>query len=193
MSPAQTPKSATTKQREHNATTAMANTSNTSAGRAAGSTAGAAASNLGPTAPRRTGAKELIRRRGQNGGKGARRQDGGKGGRGRPPPQVRRPRRPRRRPGEAALAEIRKMQKSTELIISKAAISRLIREICQEDLGRKPGEDLRWTSAGIAAVHTAAEDYMTKIFESTNRLAIHAKRVTILPKDMQLARELRDK
>eukprot|EP00978_Attheya_sp_CCMP212_P037436 scaffold176229_cov73-Attheya_sp.AAC.1 len=63
---------------------------------------------------------------------------------------------------------------------------------CRRSLGRKPGEDLRWTSAGIAAVHTAAEDYMTKIFESTNRLALHAKRVTILPKDMQLARELRD-
>jgi histone H3/H4 len=85
------------------------------------------------------------------------------------------------------------MQKSTELIISKAAISRVIRQICQESLGRKPGEDLRWTSAAIAAVHTAAEDYMTKIFESTNRLALHAKRVTINEKDMQLARELRDK
>eukprot|EP00978_Attheya_sp_CCMP212_P018994 scaffold52666_cov43-Attheya_sp.AAC.1 len=71
------------------------------------------------------------------------------------------------------------MQKSTALIISKAAMSRLIREICQSSLGRKPGEDLRWTSAAIEAVHTAAEDYMTKIFESTNRLAIHANRVTI--------------
>eukprot|EP00978_Attheya_sp_CCMP212_P035321 scaffold153032_cov28-Attheya_sp.AAC.1 len=59
---------------------------------------------------------------------------------------------------------------------------------------RRPGEDLRWTSPAIAAVHTAAEDYMTKIFEeSTNRLALHAKCVTINEKDMQLARELRDK
>eukprot|EP00978_Attheya_sp_CCMP212_P045561 scaffold351144_cov31-Attheya_sp.AAC.1 len=75
MSPAQKPKSATTKQRERNATTAMANTSNTAAGRAAGSTAGAAASNMGPAAARRTGpgAKQLIRQRGRNGGKGARR------------------------------------------------------------------------------------------------------------------------
>eukprot|EP00978_Attheya_sp_CCMP212_P046296 scaffold382856_cov59-Attheya_sp.AAC.1 len=70
---------------------------------------------------------------------------------------------------------------------------RLILEICQSSLGRKPGgEDLRWTSAAIAAVHTAAEDYMTKIFESTNLLAIHAKRVTINEKDMQLAQKLRD-
>eukprot|EP00978_Attheya_sp_CCMP212_P031211 scaffold117232_cov43-Attheya_sp.AAC.1 len=93
----------------------MTNTSNTSAGRAAGSTAGAAASNMGPTAARRTGvgAKQPILQRGQlggKGGKGARGRDGGKGGRGRAPPQVRRPR-PRRRPGEAAIEEIRKMQK----------------------------------------------------------------------------------
>eukprot|EP00978_Attheya_sp_CCMP212_P035175 scaffold151506_cov29-Attheya_sp.AAC.1 len=130
----------------------MVNTSNTAAGRAAGSTAGAAASNMGPAAGRRTGpgAKRLILQRGRNGGKEARRQDGGKGGRGRPPPKVRHPRR-RRRPGEAALAEIRMMQKSTELIISKAAMSRLVREICQSSLGRKPGEALRWTSAAIAA------------------------------------------
>eukprot|EP00978_Attheya_sp_CCMP212_P044698 scaffold319083_cov55-Attheya_sp.AAC.1 len=69
---------------------------------------------MGPTAARRTGhgAKQLILQRGRL---------GGKGGRGRPPPQVRRPRQ-RRRPGEAALEEIQKMQKSTELIISKAAI-----------------------------------------------------------------------
>eukprot|EP00978_Attheya_sp_CCMP212_P009089 scaffold21384_cov37-Attheya_sp.AAC.1 len=159
----------------------MANTSNTAAGRAAGSTAGAAASNMGPAA---------ARRRGLNGGTGARGQDGGKGGRGRPLPQVRR--RWRRRPGEAALAEIRTMQKSTELLISKAAISRLIREICQSSLGRKAGEDLRWTSPAIAAVHTAAEDYMTKIFESTNLLAIHAKHVTINHKGMQLAQKLCD-
>eukprot|EP00978_Attheya_sp_CCMP212_P041027 scaffold230359_cov51-Attheya_sp.AAC.1 len=121
----------------------MANTSNTSAGRAAGSTAGAAASNMGPVAARRTGpgAKHLILQWGRLGGKGARGLNGGKGGRGRPPPQVRHPR-PRRRPGEAALEEIRKMQKSAELIISKAAMSRVVWEICQESLGRKPGEDL---------------------------------------------------
>eukprot|EP00978_Attheya_sp_CCMP212_P029440 scaffold104588_cov63-Attheya_sp.AAC.1 len=87
----------------------------------------------------------VIQQLGEQPGKGARGQDGGKGGRGRPPPQVRRPRQ-RRIPGEAALAEIRTMQKSTELIISKAAIMRVIREICQTSLGRKPGEDLRWTS-----------------------------------------------
>eukprot|EP00978_Attheya_sp_CCMP212_P046548 scaffold398274_cov55-Attheya_sp.AAC.1 len=134
----------------------MANTSNTAAGRAAGSTAGAAASNMGPGAARRTGprAKQLIRQRGR---------DGGKGARGQPPPQVRRPRR-RRVPGEAALAEIRTMQKSTELIVPKAAMMRLIRDICKTSLGCKPGEDLWWTSPAIAVVHhTAAEDYLTKI------------------------------
>eukprot|EP00978_Attheya_sp_CCMP212_P027173 scaffold90763_cov50-Attheya_sp.AAC.2 len=90
----------------------MANTSNTAAGRAAGSTAGAAASNMGPATARRTGAKQLIREWGRVVGKGARGLNGGEGARGRPPPQVCSPRR-RRRPGEAALAEIRMMQKST--------------------------------------------------------------------------------
>eukprot|EP00978_Attheya_sp_CCMP212_P033922 scaffold139596_cov61-Attheya_sp.AAC.2 len=69
---------------------------------------------------------------------------------------------------------------------------RLIRDICRTSLGRKPGEDLWWTTPAIEAVHTAAEAYLTKIFESTNLLAIHAKRVTINQKDMQLARKLRD-
>eukprot|EP00978_Attheya_sp_CCMP212_P045456 scaffold347306_cov75-Attheya_sp.AAC.1 len=68
---------------------------------------------------------------------------------------------------------------------------RVIRDICKTSLGHKPGEDLRWTSPAIAAVHTAAEDYLTKIFDSTNLLAIHAKRVTINHKDMQLAKKLR--
>eukprot|EP00978_Attheya_sp_CCMP212_P025896 scaffold84133_cov61-Attheya_sp.AAC.1 len=53
----------------------------------------------------------------------------------------------------------------------------------------RPSVDNR---CAIEAVHTAAEDYMTKIFESTNLLAIYAKRVTINHKDMQLARKLRD-
>eukprot|EP00978_Attheya_sp_CCMP212_P027174 scaffold90763_cov50-Attheya_sp.AAC.3 len=69
---------------------------------------------------------------------------------------------------------------------------RLIRELCQTSLGCKPGEDLRWTTPAITAVHTAAENYLTKIFKSTNLLAIHAKRVTINHKDMQLAKKLRD-
>eukprot|EP00978_Attheya_sp_CCMP212_P031502 scaffold119250_cov38-Attheya_sp.AAC.3 len=83
-------------------------------------------------------------------------------------------------------------QKSTGLIIPKAAMMRLIWDICKTSLGRKPGEDLRWTTPAIEAVHTTAEDYLTKLFESTNLLAIHAKRVTINHKDMQLARKLRD-
>eukprot|EP00978_Attheya_sp_CCMP212_P032612 scaffold128192_cov55-Attheya_sp.AAC.1 len=129
------------------------NTSNTAAGRAAGSTTGAAASNMGPAVARRTGigAKQLIReRRERVGGKELRGRDEGKGARGRPPPQVRRPRQ-RRRLGEAALAEIRTMQKGTGLIIPKPTMMRLIREICQTSLGRKPGEDLRWTTPAIEA------------------------------------------
>eukprot|EP00978_Attheya_sp_CCMP212_P030159 scaffold109938_cov58-Attheya_sp.AAC.1 len=88
--------------------------------------------------------------------------DGGKGSRGRPPPVVRRRR--RRKPGEAALAEIRILQKSTGLIIPKASMMRLIRELVQTSLGRKEEQDLWWTTHAIEAVHTAAEDYLTKLF-----------------------------
>eukprot|EP00978_Attheya_sp_CCMP212_P020923 scaffold60530_cov46-Attheya_sp.AAC.1 len=85
------------------------------------------------------------------------------------------------------------MQKSTGLIIPKAAMMRLIRELCQTSLGLKRGQDLRWTTPAIEAVHTAAEDYVTEIFESTNLLAaIHVKRVTINHKGMKLARKLHD-
>eukprot|EP00978_Attheya_sp_CCMP212_P016690 scaffold43944_cov59-Attheya_sp.AAC.16 len=167
----------------------MANTIRTADGRAAGATAGATASNMGPVAARRTGAgaKELLRVR----GKELRGRDGGKGARGRPPPVVRR--RPRKKPGEAALAEIQTLQKSsTGLIIPKAAMMKVIWDIVRTSLGHKPGEDLRWTTHAIEAVHTAAEDYLTKLFDSTNLLAVHAKRVTITPKDMQIARKLRD-
>eukprot|EP00978_Attheya_sp_CCMP212_P014006 scaffold35418_cov74-Attheya_sp.AAC.1 len=70
---------------------------------------------------------------------------------------------------------------------------RLIRELVQTSLGRKQGQDLWWTTHAIEAVNTAAEDYLTKIFESTNLLAIHAKHVTITinHKDIQLAMKLR--
>ncbi len=90
------------------------------------------------------------------------------------------------RPGTLALKEIRKYQKSTNLVISKAAMERTIRELCDEYV-----KDIRWSNAAVMAIHHATENYCTKLFEDVNICAIHAKRETIMPKDIQLARRIR--
>ena len=90
------------------------------------------------------------------------------------------------RPGTVALREIRKYQKSTELLIRKLPFQRLVREIAQDYK-----DDLHFQSAAVAALQEAAEAYLVGLFEDTNLCAIHARRVTIMPRDMQLARRLR--
>ncbi|KAG5678837.1 hypothetical protein PVAND_008471 [Polypedilum vanderplanki] len=94
---------------------------------------------------------------------------------------------PRRfRPGTVALREIRRYQKSTELLIRKLPFQRLVREIAQDYK-----TDLRFQSSAVLALQEAAEAYLVGLFEDTNLCAIHAKRVTIMPKDIQLARRIR--
>jgi len=92
----------------------------------------------------------------------------------------------RYRPGTVALREIRKYQKSTELLIRKLPFQRLVREIATEFK-----TDLRFQSSAVLALQEASESYLVGLFEDTNLCAIHAKRVTIMPKDMQLARRIR--
>jgi len=92
----------------------------------------------------------------------------------------------RYRPGTVALREIRKYQKSTELLIRKLPFQRLVREIAQDYK-----TDLRFQSSAVLALQEAAEAYLVGLFEDTNLCAIHAKRVTIMPKDIQLARRIR--
>mmetsp|Transcript_17303 Transcript_17303/g.28443 ORF Transcript_17303/g.28443 Transcript_17303/m.28443 type:complete len:133 (-) Transcript_17303:871-1269(-) len=94
---------------------------------------------------------------------------------------------PRRyRPGTVALREIRRYQKSTDLIIKKATFQRVVREISQ-----RFGSDLRFQSTAVLALQEAAEAYLIGLFEDINLCAIHAKRVTIMPKDIHLARRMR--
>ena len=90
------------------------------------------------------------------------------------------------RPGTVSLREIRKYQKSTELLVRKLPFQRLVREIAQEFKA-----DLRFQSSAIQAIQEASEAYLVGLFEDTNLCAIHAKRVTIMPKDIQLARRIR--
>lgn len=92
----------------------------------------------------------------------------------------------RYRPGTVALREIRRYQKSTELLIRKRAFQRLVREIAQGFKG-----ELRFQSSAVLALQEAAEAHLVALFEDTNMCAIHAKRVTIMAKDMHLASRIR--
>ena len=92
----------------------------------------------------------------------------------------------RYRPGTVALREIRKYQKSTDLLIRKLAFQRLVREVAA---GWRV--DLKFQSSALLALQEAAEAFLVGLFEDTNLCALHAKRATIMPKDMQLARRIR--
>ena len=92
----------------------------------------------------------------------------------------------RYRPGTVALREIRKYQHSTQALVPKRSFQRLVRNIT---LKNYPG--IRFQSSALAAMQEAAEAYLVGVFEDTNLCAIHAKRVTITPADMSLARRIR--
>ena len=94
------------------------------------------------------------------------------------------PKKPHRyRPGTVALCEICQFQKSTELLIRRIPFQRLVWEIAQDFKGR-----LNFASGAILALQEAAEAYLIGLFKDTNLCAIHAKHITIMPKDIQLAR-----
>lgn len=92
----------------------------------------------------------------------------------------------RYRPGTVALREIRHYQKSTKLLIPRLPFQRLVREIA---LTYK--NQIAFQSAAISALHEACEAYLVNLFEDTNLCAVHAHRVTIMPRDIQLARRIR--
>ncbi|KAK4190338.1 putative histone H3-like centromeric protein CSE4 [Podospora australis] len=103
-----------------------------------------------------------------------------------PAPQ---PRRRRYRPGTRALQEIRRYQANTDLLLLKLPFARLVREIAVDC--RPRGDEFRWQSQAIMALQEATEAFLIHLFEDTNLCAIHAKRVTIMQKDIQLARRIR--
>jgi histone H3 len=96
----------------------------------------------------------------------------------------------RYRPGTVALREIRRYQKSTDLLIRKRPFQRLVRDIAQSFKIR--GEVPRFQSTSILALQEASEAFLVGVFEETNLCAIHAKRVTIMNRDMQLALRIHD-
>ncbi|PWN91934.1 histone H3-like centromeric protein cse-4 [Acaromyces ingoldii] len=102
---------------------------------------------------------------------------------------------PRFRPGTVALREIRHYQKSTELLIQKLPFARVVREVAHDFVTSVyqsgGGAGLRWQSSAILALQEATEAFLVHLFEDANLCAIHAKRVTIMKRDMELARRIR--
>ena len=88
--------------------------------------------------------------------------------------------------GTVALREVKRYQKSLDMLLPRAPFQRLVRSIC-EDLDH----ELRFQSQALTAIQEATEAYITGLFEDTNLCAIHANRVTVMKKDMDLARRIR--
>ncbi|KAG0291030.1 centromeric DNA-binding histone H3-like protein cse4 [Linnemannia gamsii] len=100
----------------------------------------------------------------------------------------------RYKPGSNALREIRRYQKSTDLLLLKAPFARVVREISADFVSQVSLSDnvaLRWQSAALMALQEATEAFLVHLFEDANLCAIHAKRVTIMQRDIQLARRIR--
>lgn len=96
----------------------------------------------------------------------------------------------RHKPGELALKDIKRLRNTTDLQIPKASFHRLVREIT---LAYSPpdGFSIKYQVAALIALQEAAESYLVNLFEDGNRCTTHAKRVTLMPRDVDLARHLR--
>ena len=95
----------------------------------------------------------------------------------------------RYRPGTVALRDIRRYQKSTDLLIRKAPFQRFVRQLCLAL--NAEGKEYRFTASALEAFQEAAEKYLVSLFEDAYLCTLHAKRVTVMPKDIQLARRIR--
>ena len=92
------------------------------------------------------------------------------------------------RPGTVALRQIVRYQKTTELLIRKIPFQRLVREIVYQHRGK----EWRFRPQALLALQEAAEDFMVNMFDQCNHIAIHAKRTTVMVKDIQLWDRLHD-
>uniref|UniRef100_G3TYE3 Histone H3-like centromeric protein A n=1 Tax=Loxodonta africana TaxID=9785 RepID=G3TYE3_LOXAF len=98
---------------------------------------------------------------------------------------------PSRRRGQwrpRVLKEIRKLQKSTDLLLRKRPFGLLAREVCAFFTR---GVDFNWQAQALLALQEAAEAFLVHLFEDAYLLSLHAGRVTLYPKDVQLARRIR--
>ena len=89
----------------------------------------------------------------------------------------------RYRPGTVALRQIRKYQKSTELLIRKLPFQRLVKEVVRD---LYPTQSYRFQSTAVLTLQEASESFLVSMFDDVNCIAIHGKRVTIQVKDIQI-------
>ncbi|ETN78321.1 core histone H2A/H2B/H3/H4 [Necator americanus] len=92
----------------------------------------------------------------------------------------------RYRPGARALLNIRKLQKSTCHLIPKSSFQRVVREVAADLYG----PTYRFTVGALSALQEISEAFLVRLFDDANTCAVHRKRVTLLPSDMQLVRRL---
>lgn len=97
----------------------------------------------------------------------------------------------RYKPGELALKDIHRLQKSTDLQIPRTRFHRLVREITQQYAHSNDGEAYKYQAVALIALQEAAEAYLVHLFEDVNLCAIHGRRVTIMPRDIALCRRIR--
>jgi histone H3 len=131
--------------------------------------------------------KQTFRK--SSGGKAPRKDLATKGAHKKPIGGVKKPH--RWRPGTVALREIRRYQKSTELLIKKLPFQRIMREAVAAAQRKDTTNPLRCQTTAIAATQEAAEAYAVQQLEDANLCAIHGKRVTLFPKDIKLARKIK--
>ena len=96
------------------------------------------------------------------------------------------------RPGTVALRQIKKLQKGTDTLLQRAKFARMMRESINRRVTAPGGDDgqMRMTAGAVSALHEATEAYMVSTFANANLCALHAKRVTVMPRDLHLARRL---
>lgn len=94
------------------------------------------------------------------------------------------------RAGTVALREIKKFQSTTKTLMRRAPFQRMVRELATQDQGSLMGA-LRWQASALLALQEATEGYAVSLLSDANLCAIHAKRTTLMSKDLQLARRIR--
>ncbi|CAD8067883.1 unnamed protein product [Paramecium sonneborni] len=92
----------------------------------------------------------------------------------------------RYRPGTIALKEIRKYQDSSNLLIRKLPFQRLVRE-----LAGFSEKEMRFQSSAILALQEATEAFIVNMLEDSVICAHHARRITVMQRDINLARRIR--
>ena len=96
-----------------------------------------------------------------------------------------------RRRRQLALREIKYYMRTTDLLIPRLPFSRCVREVMERIMGPSSAAKFRWQKAALEALQEAAEAYLVTYFSDASLLAYHAKRITIMPRDMRLVSILR--